>query len=56
MPTGSRKNLGEPCMALLENLYNIPCILQTSLEEKNTKPFYWYIKAQKNDNFGKFPL
>ena len=27
-------------------------ILQTSLEEKNTKPFYWYIKAQKNDNFG----
>ena len=27
-------------------------ILQTSLEEKNTKPFYRYIKAQKNDNFG----
>ena len=26
--------------------------LQTSLEEKNTKPFYRYIKAQKNDNFG----
>ena len=25
--------------------------LQTSLEEKNTKPFYRYIKAQKNDNF-----
>ena len=27
-------------------------ILQTSLEEKNTKPIYRYIKAQKNDNFG----
>ena len=27
-------------------------ILQTNLEEKNTKPFYRYIKAQKNDNFG----
>ena len=27
-------------------------ILQTSLEEKNTKSFYRYIKAQKNDNFG----
>ena len=27
-------------------------ILQTSLEEKNNKPFYRYIKAQKNDNFG----
>ena len=27
-------------------------ILQTSLEEKNTKPFHRYIKAQKNDNFG----
>ena len=27
-------------------------ILQTSLEEKNTKPFYRYIKAQKNHNFG----
>ena len=27
-------------------------ILQSSLEEKNTKPFYRYIKAQKNDNFG----
>ena len=27
-------------------------ILQTSLEETNTKPFYRYIKAQKNDNFG----
>ena len=27
-------------------------ILQTSLEDKNTKPFYRYIKAQKNDNFG----
>ena len=27
-------------------------ILQTSLEEKNTKPFYRYVKAQKNDNFG----
>ena len=27
-------------------------ILQTSLEEKNTTPFYRYIKAQKNDNFG----
>ena len=25
-------------------------ILRTSLEEKNTKPFYRYIKAQKNDN------
>ena len=27
-------------------------ILQTSLVEKNTKPFYRYIKAKKNDNFG----
>ena len=27
-------------------------ILQTSSEEKNTKPFYRYIKAQKNDNLG----
>ena len=27
-------------------------ILQTSFEEKNSKPFYRYIKAQKNDNFG----
>ena len=27
-------------------------ILQTSLEEKNSKPFYRYIKAQKNNNFG----
>ena len=31
-------------------------ILQTSLEEKNTKLFYWYIKAQKNDNFGNSSL
>ena len=23
-----------------------------SLEDNNTKPFYRYIKAQKNDNFG----
>ena len=30
-------------------------ILQTSLEEKNTKPFYWYIKTQKNENLV-FPL
>ena len=30
----------------------LPGILQTSLEKKNTKPFYRYIKAQKNDNFG----
>ena len=27
-------------------------ILQTSLEEKNTKPFHRKIKAQKNNNFG----
>ena len=27
-------------------------LVQTNLEEKNTKPFYRYIKAQKNDNFG----
>ena len=27
-------------------------ILQTSLEEKNIKPFHRYIKAQKTDNFG----
>ena len=27
-------------------------ILQTSLEEENTKSFYWYIKAQKNENLG----
>ena len=27
-------------------------LLQTSLEEKNTKPYYRYIKAQKNNNFG----
>ena len=27
-------------------------ILQTSLEEKNTKPFYRYIKGKKSDNFG----
>ena len=35
-----------------ENSLNLISILQTSLEEKNTKPFYRYIKAQKNDNFG----